>query len=222
MLFACFYRLLLVFILTIPLEASLPQEVLPYIMPEDHPIKAGLDALFSSNPSLESFNRPISKRTRLFVGIHPDFPGYIFKFLPNTNPMEHEYWLNRIRTANIIRNAIEERGFGDQFKVPQKWLYVLPSRYLLVAEDMNILPTEENKALWKSSYVTPELLYNLFVLLRDLHLRDCCKPDNIPFSRDGRIAFVDTQFFEGKMKYKRLSPSLSPSNQIYWKVLTKS
>ena len=133
--------------------------------------------------------------------------------------------------AEKIRREIAKRGIDAYFKVPQKWIYAVPQvflppsgyqtkYYILVEEDMDIVSDDENKFIWASSQVTPQMLDSLFGLLKTIGLNDCAKPDNIPFSRDGRIAFIDTQAFYGRVDYSNLTPYLSRSNQIYWEQLT--
>lgn len=63
-----------------------------------------------------------------------------------------------------------------------------------------------------------ELLSALYDVLEITGLKDCAKPANIPFSQDGRIAFVDTQSWkEWPVDYNKLTDYLSPDLQVYWK-----
>jgi len=226
------------------LSAEEEAYIAQYAMPQDHPIKERLDALFRAQRVIfnidtlkdAGFNKPVIRNiTKLIVTTHRDLPGYIFKLFldiqrPYKEAPEYDYWISRIRTANAIRNAITERNLESEFKVPHKWLYVVPSspkpplgyftkHYVLVAEDMDLYSEKNNVAIWKSNTVTQGLLQDLYGLLKDLGLQDCTKPENIPFSKDGRIAFIDTQFMNRKVVFKSLTSSLSPSNQIFWKSL---
>lgn len=215
-------------------------------MPQDHPIKADLDRLFSSSRAtfnLESlqeagFSKTAPRKTtKLLVTKNPQFPGYVFKLFLDVqrffyNP-EYSIWVDRIITVNKLREEIHSRGLDAKFKVPQKWIYVLPAKpaveegyfakhYLLVAEDMDIFSDKENTALWKSDFITHELLDDLYILVRDLGLRSFTKPENLPFSRDGRIAFIDTQFMGKSVEFEELTSFLSKENQAYWEALIKN
>lgn len=221
--------------------------VIPYLLPENHPIKASLDRIFNHSRAILSlkslkkagFNESHPRRfTRLIVTKHPDVPGYIFKLYLDAQRYhkekpEYYYWILRIRGAQIIQSFIDNHGFQNLFKVPKKWIYPLPAtpappeeflrkNFILVEEDMNVYDDETNKKIWRSSAVTPQLLNALYAILKEVGLHDCVKPDNIPFSRDGRIAFIDTQTFHSwPVDYKEFTSFLPSSLQAYWKDLYK-
>jgi hypothetical protein len=240
------HLLLIVLLTTTPLKAeSLLQEITPYLLPDNHPIKADLDQLFTSSRALfnlktlekAGFKKSrLRKFTRLLVTSHPAFPGYIFKLFldvqryPKNRP-EYKFWFLRCQGARQIQALITANNLQSLFKVPQKWIYLLPNYpkpplgyfpklTLLVEEDMNILSEKENKKMWASSAVNTPLLEGLYLILKTVGLRDCTKPDNIPFSHDGKVAFVDTQTFDEKVDYKRFTRYLSKPNQKIWKALT--
>lgn len=221
------------------------EAVRPHLLPASHSIKPFLDALFSTTRatfSLESleeagfrFSAP-RKFTHLIVARHPALPGYILKLYVDVQRYhkdlpEWDFWVKRVEGAERLREEIKKRAVEVFFKVPHKWIYVLPEepkpvagyypkQTILVEEDMDILGDKENKELWASSYVSFWLLETLFQLLKEVGLYDGAKPDNIPFSHDGRMAFVDTQTFgHSAVRYKKLLPYLSKENQGYWKSL---
>lgn len=225
---------------------EIQESVAPYLMPHDHPIKPFLDRLFSSSrvifnlKTLEEagFDRAKQRKfSRLIVTRHSAFRGYIFKLYLDTQRYhkkepEHHYWILRAKGARQITELINEKGLQAMFKVPRKWIYALPEiprpsedyypkYYILVEEDMDILTDEENRNLWGSEYVSAMLLDNLHYILRALGLQECAMPGNVPFSRDGRVSFVDTQTWGYKeVYYEKLTPFLSESNQAYWKMIT--
>lgn len=227
------------------LPATIQKLVNPYLLPEDHPIKPSLDYLFSSSrvtlnlKSLEKAGfckcKP-RKFTKLVVTKHPAFPGYVFKLYLDAQGFhkdqpEYHYWMLRIQGAEQIRQEILAKNVGHLFKVPKKWIYTLPFKpqpprgyaikhFILVEEDMDILSDEENKNLWGSNYVSHQLLDEVYAILTKIGLHDCAKPDNIPFSRDGKIAFIDTQSHGMKVEYKKMNAFLSKENQEYWKNIT--
>ena len=140
----------------------------------------------------------------------------------------------RIQGAKAIRKFIKANNWQEQFKVPQKWIYTLPEkpapprdflskRYILVEEDMSLHSHDENKYQWGSEIVTTELLDHLFQMLNELGLHDCASIDNIPFSIDGRIAFIDTQTFnQWPVDFGKLSRYLTQEMKIYWDQLVKN
>lgn len=219
----------------------------PYFLPLDHPIRPCLEKIFSETRvtlSIKSLKkagfihpRP-RKWTHLIVTKHPEVPGYVFKIYLDAQRYfkqkpEYTHWLERIHGVLAIENEIQTHNWEHTFKVPKKWIYPLPKEpsppkdfmrknFILVEEDMNIFDEEANNDKWKSDWVTTEKLDALYSILEGLGLRDCAKPDNIPFSKDGKIAFVDTQTFDSwPVNYKKLIPYLTPKMQSYWKQLTK-
>lgn len=221
---------------------ELKETIAPYLLPANHPVKAKLDKLFASSRAIfnldtlkeAGFNKSKPRKfTKLIVTKHEKFPGYIFKIYldaqrPHKDLSEYQYWLLRIEGANKIRQMISDNHLEAVFKVPQKWIYVLPKKHLpakgyytkytiLVEEDMDILPNQENKELWASDKVTHEQLDKLFLILKEIGLIDCAKIDNIPFCRDGRIAFIDTQSHGMEVEFENLCYYLSKSNKEYWK-----
>jgi len=217
--------------------------VTPHLLPENHPIKKKLDKIFSKDRVVLNKNSmkkagfttaTPQKVTRLIVTKHPQLEGYVIKTYldaqkAHKNKSEEHFWLMRIKGANAIRDLISDKEWEANFKVPKKWIYPLPKNpsppssfqrinFILVEEDMNILGNKENKRNWGSDVITQNLLKDLITILDTLGLKDCAKPDNIPFSHDGKIAFVDTQtHHEWPVNYKKLTEYLSPSMKNYWK-----
>jgi hypothetical protein len=222
------------------------QAVTPYLIPEEHPIKLVLDQIFSASDVCFTFDtlkaagftcRKLQKHTRLIIAKHPSLPEYLFKLYLHIQPYhsnkpEYYFWVSRILGAEKIRQRIEQRNLNALFKVPKKWIYFLPRmslgaedyypKYtLLVEEDMQLLSEDENLLLWESGAVSKQLLDELLTIVTEIGLDDCLKPDNIPFSLDGRVSFIDTQSFgKRKIDYKNLLPYLSEENKAYWKSVT--
>src|SRR5262245_32392425 len=85
---------------------SIWDQLEPYFLPLDHPLKKRLDKLFQKQRITESaktfeeagFGKPKARKpTNIFIGHHPDFPKYIFKvFLDSQPPVcEWENWIRR-------------------------------------------------------------------------------------------------------------------------------
>lgn len=227
------------------LDSKTRAELTPYLLPDNHPAKPVLDTLFSDSRVILNLNtlkqagftksKP-REFTHLVVTTHPALPGYIFKLYLDSQRFhsglpEYHFWKLRIDGANLIRQAIIDRSLSVLMKVPQKWIYLLPDdpapsndyypKYtILIEEDMDLVSSSDNYDHWKSSLITPDFLATLYHFLKDLGLEDCAKPDNIPFSHDGSIAFIDTQTYGvKKVCFNKLTKYLSEENQEVWKAL---
>lgn len=146
--------LILIFCLFIPFPAiaAIPQELWdeakPFFLPNDHPIKNQLDALFTQGPLLDSFEEMekagftlFNANSELDVAIHPNLPGYVVKFYLNTHDNQPRFtklklkdayisearlWLLRIYGAKRIQNILDEHQYHHIMKVPKIWIYPLP------------------------------------------------------------------------------------------------
>lgn len=215
----------------------------PHFLPADHPIKRKLDKIFSKRVSRsqktledagfkEPYQRPSSK---IIVTTHPELKEYIIKLYPDcyhyskaTNKL-----MDRITGAVAIRAAIKKHKYGKIFKVPKKWIYPLPvdeslasdsdrKDFILVAEDMHILPRKENYKVWKSSKMTKEKMNAVFTMIQELGLVDSDRAFNIPFCEDGKIAFIDTEHHhKGRAKFEAMMKYLSHDMRKYVEYLLK-
>ena len=212
-----------------------------YIMPDNHPIKHDLDLMFLENRVFCDFDtmkaagfadaKP-QHNTRLIVTRHPDFPGYVFKVYLDKQSYfrkipEYFNWIKRVKGARAIRASIKKHHYEHLFKVPQKWIYQLPDNpappkeylrklFILVEEDMDIVKSAENRFIWGSEVVTPELLDAFFTILSDVYMQDTTT-GNCNFAHDGRIAFVDTEScFQKTIKHEPIMRFLSPQMKKHW------
>lgn len=217
--------------------------VRPYLLPEDHPAKAALDRIFSRTRVLSSltamkeagFIKPTLLRRGLIVGKHPDLPGYLLKmFLDNSPKIEWQNWLERINGALIVKAAVDRYNYHDIMKVPNKWIYPLPimplplagalypKSFVIVVEDMELIPMSQTVEKYKSG-VSKSQLKALFNILYDCKMTDSMLPKNVPFSVDGKIAFVDTEHTGKspmiKLVIRRFRKYLSSSKKDYWDYL---
>ena len=223
------------------------KKVKKHLIPRNHPAKLQLDEIFSRSrvlydtASMEAAGfdaLPPQHHTQMIVAKHPELEGYVIKAYLDVqdyyqDKVEEYFWIKRVRGAKLIREYLKEQQFDHLFKVPQKWLYLLPDkpsppkiclrkRFILIAEDMELYDQEENEKAWGSERVTKEFLAAFYRITTELKLLDSSKPDNCSFSRDGKAAFVDTELYlKGEVKYYRLLPFLSPPMQEYWKDLSK-
>lgn len=224
------------------------KQVRDYLMPEDHPIKKKLDLIFSSSRALcnqrsmeaVGFNvLPPQHHTQMIVAKHSELQGYVIKAYYDEQDYyagrpEYYYWVKRVKGAELIRKYIKKNSYTNLFKVPKKWIYLLPDDpsppanflrkiFILVAEDMKLFDPQSNEVLWGSGKVTEEFLDALYAITTDLGLLDSAKPANCAFSMtDGNAAFIDTELYHGRhVKYEKLTPFLSPTMRSYWETITQ-
>lgn len=212
----------------------------PYFLPDEHPIRSQLDHLFQKHratASLESFKlfgfspKKVRTKTNAIVATHPRFKGFVFKVYLDSQPplCEWKNWLQRIEGANAIRECIEKYGFEDIMTVPKKWIYPLPTKsdnpqqknFILIAEDMNILSHKDNLKAYRHLNDT-RLLDALFCVFSEVGLLDSVYPDNIPFTKSGKIAFIDTEHHHhpvSSIPYHKLTSFLSKKMGAHWEAL---
>jgi hypothetical protein len=186
----------------------------PYFVPEFSPVKAALDTIFSKSRVLSSlksmskagFNRLTHPSRKVIVATHPYLKGYLVKvFLDTMDNAEWHSWLRRARGARIIQDAINIHGYQHIMKVPKKWIYPLPAdpsprkdgiyrkNFVLLVQQMDILDDRKNWKAYKKK-MTPEILNALYTLLTEYKLIDSVYADNVPFCKDGKMAFIDTEY----------------------------
>jgi hypothetical protein len=220
------------------------EDLKPYFVPEDSPLKAALDKIFwkiraTASPEMmkkAGFIRIPMEHKRKNVVFHPALKGYLIKtYLDHHNIATEDWrlWLHRIKGARQIQAFIDKQGLGKNFKAPKKWLYPLPPRpepktgfkcyprnFILVVEDQRILPIEMNeRKYWK---IKKAQLDGLYKIVHENLLHDSIYLHNIPFCEDGRITFLDTEHFNStrrRVRYERLLPYLRPEMQTYWETL---
>lgn len=218
-------------------------QVFPFFIPPGDRVKIKLDKLFSKGRVIKNLSSlkkagftDIHKQpwTRLLIARHPNFPGLIFKLYLDSQHYhrqlpEHYFWIRRCIGASLIRKELQDCQWENLFKVPQKWIYPLPpyfsaasknplKYFILVEEDMELVSAKENNLLWGSKHITKESLDALFHIIQKHGFWDCARIENIPHSKDGRIAFVDTQSFHNwPVCYSKLLPALRSSLKKYWR-----
>lgn len=226
--------------LTYPqLEISQWLEIAPYLLPHNHPVYPKLNDLFlrerfiASKDTLKAagftVRGPGSGQT--LVARHTKLSHVLIKLFTDDQPIDelHEL-MNRIKGAQVARRVIADFHLEWLFNVPRKWLYIIPEnpsssgpypkRFVLVVEDMEILPREENYAKWLSSSITKEKLDGIYIFLTKGGFNDLPLAFNIPFGRDGKLAVVDTEdYHKWPIPYDRLNKYLSPKMQEYWNQL---
>ncbi len=221
------------------------QEVKPYFLPENHVIKEQLDKIFKKRRVIESRDslrdahfRVLSESedSHMYVLRHKHIDGYIFKVYTDfgIDVDDSKKWLKRIHGAEAVRNHIKANDYDIFFKLPRKWIYPVPVNpapnpslkakyFILVEEDMHLVEKKENKKLWDSPVVDKPFLDALFDLVTTLGMTNATMPKNIPFSEDGKIAFIDTEISNTwPVQLDQLNKHLSSEMKSYWKKKIKA
>lgn len=219
------------------------EDIQPYLMPTNHPIRAQMDAIFTKARVVSTFDSLIAagfaltpqQGLHVIATTHPNLKGYVIKVYPDTNP-ENDWFkfIRRCKGALLVKDAINTFGYQKIFKVPNKWIYVLPDtfapeagpnvypkHFVLVAEDMKLIDPKANRHRYHSKHMHRSILIALFTIDETLGLGDAVRCTNVPFCRDGKIAFVDTETWNRwPVWYHPLKESLTPPMRQFWTQLT--
>lgn len=187
--------------------------VLPYLLPFNHPLKAQIDNIFFTTRATATPQtmqaagfEPFEdwKWDKVYVAKHPSLKGYLIKaYLDNHLFMNDHLLIMRLLGAENIRSAIKAFGYQKYLRVPNKWLYPLPDSplpppglqqkfFILIVEEMDLVSPEKNKKMFYHS-IKNKQLDALVHLIHILGLSDSVYLKNIPFCKDHKIAFVDTE-----------------------------
>lgn len=245
--FASHFRVIKIFILfflPLTLHANVKSSIDDYLLPGDHFLNKELKPLFRSSSlfyspmTLRLAGFRVHKRVHnyLMVARCPRISNYLFKKFQNCVPcqVQLKQYLARIHGAKMIQQYIDKHKL-KHIVVPKKWLYKINAAskmksYLLIAEDMDICeggddPLGENVQQYKK--ITPEILYELCQIMHAIGGCDAF-PRNQPFTKTGKIAFVDTERvgYKKDQILKRIFPILSKKMQSYgkqiWEQLEKN
>ena len=217
-----------------------------YLLPFGHRVRGELDEIFrgarvtANKDTLRAagFALTPDQGLHVFVASHPRLKGFLVKVIldkdtPNTDGkgMDWEHWIARINGERIIRQGINDLGYKKYFKVPRQWIYPLsegpeaveregytPKAFILVVEDMKLEPKKVNTELYRE--ISTSRLKAIFRMATNFGLSDCCNKHNVPWCKDGKMAFVDTETFgRWPVDYHRMVEFLSPKGRMYWKKL---
>ena len=216
----------------------------PYFLPAEESVKKKLDAIFSRSKrpteSLKTLVEAGFKLTsvqgiRVKVLKHPGIPGYVFKILTDDQDSRPDVssWLSRVKGAEVIRQAIKELGVQHFFFVPEKWIYPLPAEpspsifkeggrknFILIAKNVHPCSRERNVTRWMELSNT-KVLDALYAILMKTGAADSIKENNIPWCKNNKIAFVDTEHYHdfANIRFARLEKVLNPKMKLYWQSL---
>lgn len=221
------------------------EEVRPYMLPEGHPAWPKLNRIFCrsrATQSSEHFKKAGFRRwrpgrwSRVSASSHPEAPEYFIKAYCDVEIgiiYDWKKWIHRIKGAETIRACIKEYQLQRDFKVPHKWIYPLPkhpsppksSQYLrknfiLVCENMRILEHSANEKKYKKE-MTRKVMDDLYIILQVCGLYDSVYVFNMPFTKDGRIAIIDTEYHhKWPVPFQKLTKYFPKHLQSHWKKIT--
>lgn len=174
------------------------------------PKSLALDTLFANPRMFDSraawsatgfFVVDPAKPTECMVAAHPSAPGYLFKKYGGDMPTkkQNENYEARIEGSAKLSRFIEKKRL--QYVVtPQKYLHELPRAFgkssrLLIVERLDVLGPDESVLRYRD--ISDPVLRELLTVIAKFEGLDS-NAKNIPFLRDGRIAFVDLENWERK------------------------
>jgi hypothetical protein len=224
--------------------AGVPDEiwaqVVPYLLPESHPVKPKLDKLFSKKRFTQDFGtlfeggfqfKGREKKDQILVAKHPKLKGIVIKLYTDEQEGLPDWtmWIKRINGAALIRQEIDLLDVGSYFKVPGKWIYPLPDEplgiypnpkhFVLIVENMHVKSARANEEMWLSPYIMDEArMRALYLILQQVGLYDSVYIDNIPFCSDTRQAFIDTEhYLRWPVPLDRLYKRLPKETRHLWR-----
>ena len=189
----------------------------------ENPIVSQLRGLFTDRKMFDSMNAFEKAGFRLIAhaphkimsGAHKEARGFLFKKYNNDKPGKKQIknYMRRIEGARLLRTFIVDRGF-QHVVAPHKWLYELPEsfpeRYLIVADKLDLIADDATRR--KYDRIREEQLGELATVLYYFRgLNSWTK--NLPFTEDGKIAFIDTERWHRDKDYLRLIGDHLPSDR---------
>lgn len=221
------------------------EEVAPYLLPDNHPAWPKLNRVFCASRATQTpehfkkagFRRwHTSRFSRVSASSHHAFEEYFIKAYCDIELgiiYDWKKWIHRILGAECIRESIKRNKLHSHFKVPQKWIYPLPKKpappnnahfarknFILVCENMFIESHESNEKMYKKKF-NRKLMYGLYTILQECGLYDSVYVFNMPFCKDGRIAFIDTEYHhKWPVPFFKLDGKFSKELIPYWKRIT--
>lgn len=223
------------------------EKMRPFLLPEDHPAKEKLDSIFQSVRA--SFNDEALvkagfhikfKQPRSFIRVvsHPTLPGYLLKLVTDVElrKKDHEpewhWFINRCLGVTKIHEVIKKNNI-KYFVAPQKWIYPLPLHpypskskisnirkvIVLLVEDMKLTEKEDNLTAWRAE-VTKKHLDELYLIIRQVGGKSY-RAENIPQTKKGAFAFVDTEYPTNPPSYAEIRRYLSSGKRAYWDRIVK-
>jgi hypothetical protein len=230
----------------ITLEAR--DNIRPFLLPKDHKMKARLDKIFHETRAIFD-DRSLKKagfdikfkqpRSFIYVVSHDSMPGYLLKLVPdvelrNKGGRPEWYWfVNRCIGVQKVHDVIKKHQI-KYFAAPKKWIYPLPVNpypakeskrsnrkiVVLLVENMLLTSKEENKIAWKKE-ISKKHLDELYLIIKEVGGRSY-RAENIPQTKKGTFAFVDTEYPTSPPGFRDIRKFLSSGKRLYWDKLVEA
>jgi hypothetical protein len=207
-----------------------------YLLPQNHPLQEKLDTLFEDpnmfkshqNVKQAGFHVVYNKykpNTKLMVIKHPALENYLIKkFVDKISRRQQlRNYVSRIKGAKALRKFIKVNNL-QHIVVPQKWLYELPEQfsdiktkekgYLLIEDNMDICSgglSSKGEVARKYKTIEFDILDELCLVVYNFRGLDSAM-NNLPFTKQNKIAFVDTEHWKskkGKKYLRKIKPYMS-------------
>jgi hypothetical protein len=209
----------------------------PYLLPQTHLIKPILDSIFAENRAIQTTKTLrragfsilfAQKKSFIIVAQHPKVHGYLFKIYLDSKRIYKdemvgwELLTTRCIVAKKIKQLIRDKRLKN-FIVADKWLYPLPPQknqhshckpVILVVKDMNIFNRSQSRHAWKTKAEKKHLRELYEILGRGYG--SAYLPGNIPYTKTGKFAFIDTEYNKRKIPLGHARRFLNPTMQFYW------
>ncbi len=220
------------------LTSRMKRLMAPHLLPLDSPLKALCDEIFNRAKiindikSLERAGFEIlfaQKKSLIIVAKHPKVKGYLFKiYLTSKNVRKYgmvgwELLTTRCVVAKKIKQIIRKEKIRS-FVVADKWLYPLPQPstrrhakgepVILVVKDMQIYDRKASTVAWIRN-ATRKHLRELYAVLGRGYA-SAFLPGNIPYTKKGKFAYIDTEFDKRKIPLSHVKKFFSPQMMAYW------
>ncbi len=217
-------------------------EITPFLMPDNHPAKEKLDRIFAKSGVISTMktmkhagfsDMSEGNLSHMTVAKHKKLKGYLLKLFRDEQKdmKDWKQCVNRVTGAQAIREAIGKHDYNKMMKVPHKWIYCIPENskpgyegknFILVVEDMNLVSESHNNTRWRSPSLPQSFLRAVFIIINEVGLIDSVQIFNIPFCKDGRIAFIDTEYHhKWPIPWHVIKQYLCPESQEYWESLKR-
>ena len=133
--------------------------------------------------------------TKIMAGSHKRLKGYLVKKYNNDRPGKEQVrnYMHRIEGARLLRKFIVDNKL-QRVVAPQKFLYELPDsfpeRYLVITEKLDLVSLRDTeRAYERLDREQARELATILFYFRGLNSTAA----NLPFTEDGKIAFIDTE-----------------------------
>lgn len=226
-------------------EIEIEKKVAPYLLPKKHFAFAALKQIFSkkgvlaSTDSMEAagFEIMLYRQGRgLIVASHPLLKNFLVKtYLDTATHVDWTRWVRRVEGRERIQKFFDENLiYNTYFKVPLKWIYQIPPKkrgeptensipreYILLVENMDLVDKKTNLEMYQN-HISYETLDGLYLVIDQTGFSDG-HVANLPFSKDGKIAFIDTEYTNvWPVHFDWLTKRFCPRKQRYWEALIEN